>query len=69
MPRRVYPNLAAYFKDNDDETMTQVAGELGITLGHLSMIKWGDRQPTLDLALRIASRCHVPIESLLRRAS
>jgi len=68
MPRRVYPNLAAYFREND-ETLTQVANELDISLPYLSMIKWGYRQPTLDLALKIASRCHVPLESLLRRAS
>lgn len=67
MPRRVYPNLLAYFRGNPDETMTQVARELGIGLSSLSMIAWGHRQPALPLALQIATRCNVPLESLIRR--
>jgi transcriptional regulator with XRE-family HTH domain len=70
MPRRVYPNLASYFRDNPDETLTKVADELGISLPYLSMIKWGSRQPSLKVALDIAERCHVPLESLtMRKAS
>lgn len=68
MPRRVYPNLAAYFRENE-ETQAQVADELGISYAYMSMLKWGIRQPPLDLALRIAQRCGVPLESLLRKAS
>ena len=68
MPRRVYPNLSAYFKANRDETLTQVADEMGISLSYLSMIKWGIRQPSLPLALKLAQRCAVPLESLIRIA-
>jgi transcriptional regulator with XRE-family HTH domain len=66
MPRRVYPNLSAYFRDSG-ETLTQVAAELGISLPYMSMIKAGERQPSLSTALKIAARCHVPLESLIRK--
>jgi len=66
MPRRVYPDLSAYFSDNDDERLTHVAVELDCSPAYLSMIKSGDRQPALPLALRIAKRCNVPLESLIR---
>lgn len=64
MPRRVYPNLRAFFRENS-ETQQQIADELGISYPAMSMIKSGQRQPTLELALRIAARCHVPLESLI----
>lgn len=65
MPRRIYPDLHSYFRENGD-SVTQVASDVGCSIAHLSMIKWGTRQPTLALALRIAERCGVPLESLLR---
>jgi DNA-binding XRE family transcriptional regulator len=68
MPRRVYPNLRAYFADNE-ETQAQVADELEISYAYMSMLKWGTRQPDLKLALKLAQRCNVPLESLLRKAS
>ncbi len=66
MPRRVYGSLKAFFADRQNPTGTAIAEELDISLPYLSQIKWGDRQPTLELALRIAARCNVPLESLLR---
>lgn len=68
MPRRIYPNLLAFFRANP-ETQAQIADELEISPAFLSMIKWGERQPQLSLALKIADRCHVPLESLIRKAS
>jgi DNA-binding XRE family transcriptional regulator len=65
MPRRVYPNLATYFRDNPHDSATDVAKDVDCSMAHLSMIKWGTRQPALPLALRIARRCNVPLESLL----
>ena len=71
MPRRVYSNLKAFFeaqRDLKDGLSAQdVAKKLGISYAYLSMIKWGDRQPDLKLALAISHLCHVPVESLLRR--
>lgn len=70
MPRRVYPNLRAFFKAQKDKatgvTAQDVADELGISYSYMSMIKWNEREPDLDLALRIQARCHVPLESLMR---
>ena len=65
MPMRVYPNLRAYFTANPDVRAMDVADRVGCSYSHLSMIKWGIRQPTLPLALRIQAACHVPLESLL----
>lgn len=67
MPRRVYPDLHAYFADNPTDSALQVAKDVGCSMAHLSMIKWGTRQPGLNLALRLARRCQVPLESLLIR--
>jgi DNA-binding XRE family transcriptional regulator len=65
MPPRVYPDLHSFFRHNPDESLMAVAKDVGCSMPHLSMIKWGTRQPTLPLALKIARRCHVPLESLL----
>ena len=65
MPQRIYPNLRAYFRENPQDSAKQVADDLGCSMAHISMIKWGTRQPTLALALRLSRRCHVPLESLL----
>lgn len=65
MPPRVYANLQSFFRENPDQSLMQVAKDVGCSMPHLSMIKWGTRQPTLPLALRIARRCHVPLESLV----
>lgn len=65
MPRCVYPDLQSFFRDNRDESLMQVAKDVQCSMAHLSMIKWGTRQPGLELALRIARRCNVPLESLL----
>jgi len=67
MTRRVYPNLIAFFKANPDIAGQDLAREFGISFAYMSMIKWGTRQPTLPLALRIAERCNVPLESLVRK--
>lgn len=67
MPRRVYPNLHAFFKDNPDETAYRVAKDVACSTSYLSMIKWGTRQPGLPLALRLSRRCQVPLESLVQK--
>jgi DNA-binding XRE family transcriptional regulator len=66
---RVFPNLVAYFNDDHADSQAQVARELGISTAFLSMIKWRERQPELKLAMKISERCHVPLESLVRKAS
>jgi DNA-binding XRE family transcriptional regulator len=64
MALRTYPNLQAYFR-GEGATQGALAHELGISQALLSMIKWGLREPDLALALRIAERCRVPLESLV----
>jgi transcriptional regulator with XRE-family HTH domain len=70
MPRRVYANLRAYFEDHrlrqTGLRAMDVADDLHISHAYLSMIKWGQREPDLALALRIAAKCSVPLESLIR---
>lgn len=68
MSRRVFPSLVAFFNQST-ETQQQIADELGISKAYMSMIKWRERQPDLELALKIADRCNVPLESLIRKAS
>jgi hypothetical protein len=65
MPRRVYPNLHAFFRNNPDVRMMDIADELRISYSLLSMIKWGSRQPRLELAIKLSDRCGVPLESLI----
>lgn len=67
MPRRIYPNLSAFLKDNPDVTASDLAREVGCSPAFISMIKWGERQPALPLALELARRCNVPLESLVRK--
>lgn len=45
----------------------RVAKDVGCSYPYISAIKWGTRQPTLPLALKIARRCHVPLETLVLR--
>lgn len=67
MGRRVYADLDSFFRGNPDLSMQEIAAELGITLSMVSYMRNGLRQPSLDLALRIAERCKIPIESLVTR--
>jgi hypothetical protein len=64
---RIYPNLTAFFEDNPGETVTGVARDCDCVPSYISMIKWGERQPALPLAIRISHRCRVPLESLVRK--
>ena len=64
VPRRIYPNLHSYFVEHP-RTQSQIADEMGISMAFLSNIKWGNREPNLPLALKIARRCQVPLESLI----
>jgi transcriptional regulator with XRE-family HTH domain len=64
MAIRMYPNLHAFFRA-EGRVQDDVARDLGISPGLLSMFKWGERQPRLELALRISERCRVPLESLV----
>lgn len=65
---RVYASVLAYFSDHEHENQGDVARELGISPTYLSMLKWGQRQPELDLALRMSKRFGVPLESLLKKS-
>ena len=65
MAIRTYPNLFAFFRA-EGRIQDTIAQELGISPALLSMFKWGLRQPDLALALRIADRCRVPLESLVK---
>ena len=47
----------------------RLAYEIGISPQFLSDIRARRRQPSLDIAIRIATRCRIPIASLVVRAS
>ena len=65
MPKRVYPNLHAFLNDKQNPSLSDLARELDISVPYLCQIRWHDRQPRLNLALKISERCNVPLESLL----
>ncbi len=64
MPKRIYADLKEYLEAHPGESQ-RVADDVGCSFPHLSQIKWHERQPTLPLALRIARRCNVPLETLV----
>jgi len=67
--QRIYPNLAAWLEAHPDQTITDLAHDLGVGVPFLSMIKWGQREPRLGLALELTKRCNIPLESLLKRTA
>jgi transcriptional regulator with XRE-family HTH domain len=64
MRRRIYPNLAQYFKQSGD-TQQAFADALGVAQPHISRIVNGSATPSLELAVRIAEKANIPVESLL----
>jgi len=62
--KRAPKNLADYFKATRT-TQKVLAGRLGVTRAYVSLITSGDRQPALELAIRIAAETGVPIETLV----
>jgi len=47
-------------------TYRQLADELNTVHSHLAKIEYGDKQPSLDLALRIAIYFDVTLDELVR---
>ncbi len=68
MKRRAYSNLASYFEQSGD-TQQAFADALGISQSHISRICKGFVEPSLDLALRIAAKANIPVETLVPDAS
>ena len=64
-PPRVYASLSA-FLHGEHLTQDAFARRVGIVPSYISMMLSGERTPSLTLALRIARKAHIPIESLLR---
>lgn len=62
---RTYPDLATFLTETG-MSQTELAQELGISQSYLSRIKTGEIEAPLWLALRIARRTRVPLESLLK---
>jgi len=60
----VYADLDGFFRANPDITMQSVADELGISLAMMSYIRSGLRSPRLSIAIQLAERCNIPVESL-----
>lgn len=65
---RTYPNLAAYLRDTHT-TQEAFAEDMGIAPSYVSMILRGERTPSLPIALRIAERARIPLESLTAGAA
>ena len=63
--RSRFETLAAYMAASG-RSQTEVAAELGISTSYLSMILSHRRYPSGTVAMRIAERYRVPLESLFR---
>jgi transcriptional regulator with XRE-family HTH domain len=64
-----YASLAAYLEDTET-THDALAERLGISRSYVTLLASGDRQPALDLAIRIEEATGVPVASLVsERAS
>ena len=59
-----YRTLNDYFEQTG-ETHQSLADALGVTAAYVSMLRSGQRQPGLTLALRIHDLTGVPMEALL----
>ena len=68
MPKKKPMTLAEYF-GRTEHTQEELARELGISQGYLSMLLNGTRVPSLEMAQRISEKTGVPIESFLPRQS
>lgn len=66
MPIRTFPDLKTYLNETG-ETQERLAERLGITQSYMSKIVRNLQQPELKLALLIAKKTHVPLESLIRK--
>lgn len=62
--KRRYRSLADYFEQTK-RTQASLAEALDVDRSYLSLIASGQRQPSLDLALRIERETGVPVETLV----
>lgn len=63
-----YASLAAYLEDTGI-THDALAERLGISRSYVTLLASGDRQPALDLALRIHAETGVEVASLVSGAA
>lgn len=63
-PLRLPQTLAEFVEHWWTGTQAELSDRLGISEGHLSHLINGNRQPSLDLALKIHDLTGVPIKSL-----
>lgn len=66
MAYRTFPNLRTYFDDTPD-TQEKMAARLGISQSYMSRIVNNLQEPSIELALLICKKAHVPLESLIRK--
>ena len=66
MKRTAYDSIDAYL-EGTKRTQHELAAQLGITQGALSMIKNGQRLPRPELALSIHAITGIPLATLLTR--
>lgn len=67
--KKPYASLSDYL-DKTGTTHDALAERLGISRSYVTLIACGDRQPALDLALRIEAETGVPVAALVpERAS
>jgi transcriptional regulator with XRE-family HTH domain len=64
--RQRYRTLNDYFQQTGD-SQARLAKALRVSPGYVSMLRSGERQPALDMALKIHDLTGVPLESMVVR--
>lgn len=65
--RQRYRTLNDYFEQTGEQ-QSALARRLRVTPAYISMLRAGQREPTLRMALRIAEETGVPVEAMLIEA-
>ena len=56
------------FRNEHNLTQKELADKLNVSQGTISMIENGDRNPSVDLLLRIASVFNITVDELISKA-
>ena len=61
-----YRDLDEFFRENDNRTHEWLAARVGVDRSYISMLRSGQRQPSLPVALAIERETGVPVEALVK---
>ena len=59
-------NIIRFYRTLHFMTQTELAEKVGVTQGAISMIENGDRSPSLDVLIRLASALNCTLDDLVK---